>query len=35
VQAALSSDVRRVLAIDDPMNDELSAAATVRSGFLK
>jgi ectoine hydroxylase-related dioxygenase (phytanoyl-CoA dioxygenase family) len=35
VQAALSPDVRRILALDDPMNDELSAAVTVRSGFLK
>jgi len=35
VQAALSSDARRILALDDPMNDELSADVTVRSGFLK
>jgi ectoine hydroxylase-related dioxygenase (phytanoyl-CoA dioxygenase family) len=35
VQAALSPDVRRILALDDPMNDELSATVTVRSGFLK
>jgi ectoine hydroxylase-related dioxygenase (phytanoyl-CoA dioxygenase family) len=35
VQAALSPDVRRILALDDPMNDELSAVVTVRSGFLK
>lgn len=35
VQAALSPDARRILALDDPMNDELSAAVTVRSGFLK
>jgi Phytanoyl-CoA dioxygenase (PhyH) len=35
VQAALSPDMRRILALDDPMNDELSAAVTVRSGFLK
>ena len=35
VQAALSPDVRGILALDDPMNDELSAAVTVRSGFLK
>lgn len=35
VQAALSPDVREILALDDPMNDELSAAVTVRSGFLK
>jgi len=35
VQAALSPDARRILALDDPMNDELSAAVPVRSGFLK
>ena len=35
VQAALSPDARRILALDDPLNDELSAAVTVRSGFLK
>lgn len=35
VQASLSPDVREILALDDPMNDELSAAVTVRSGFLK
>jgi len=35
VQAALSLDMRQILALDDPMNDELSAAVTVRSGFLK
>jgi hypothetical protein len=35
VQAALSPDMRQILALDDPMNDELSAAVTVRSGFLK
>lgn len=35
VQAALSPEARRILALDDPLNDELSAAVTVRSGFLK
>ena len=35
VQAALTPDLRAILALDDPLNDELSAAVTVRSGFLK
>ena len=35
VQAALPPDVRDILALDDPLNDELSANVTVRSGFLK
>jgi ectoine hydroxylase-related dioxygenase (phytanoyl-CoA dioxygenase family) len=35
VQNALSADLRRILALDDPLNDELSAAVTVRSGFMK
>ncbi len=35
VQASLSPDLRDILALDDPMNDELSANVTVRSGFLK
>jgi ectoine hydroxylase-related dioxygenase (phytanoyl-CoA dioxygenase family) len=35
VQAGLSGDVRKMLALDDPLNDELSAVAGVRSGFLK
>jgi ectoine hydroxylase-related dioxygenase (phytanoyl-CoA dioxygenase family) len=35
VQAALGSDLRTLLALDDPMNDALSSAVTVRSGFLK
>lgn len=35
VQAALAPDVRRVLALDDPLNDEISASVTVRSGFMK
>ena len=35
VQAALAPDVRSMLALDDPMNDELSADVAVRSGFMK
>ena len=35
VQARLSPDVRDILALDDPLNDELSANVTVRSGFMK
>lgn len=35
VQAGLTPEVREILALDDPLNDELSAAVTVRSGFLK
>jgi ectoine hydroxylase-related dioxygenase (phytanoyl-CoA dioxygenase family) len=35
VQASLPSDVRRILALDDPLNDELASKAIVRSGFLK
>ncbi len=35
VQARLSPTVRRLLAIDDPVNDQLAKQATVRSGFLK
>jgi ectoine hydroxylase-related dioxygenase (phytanoyl-CoA dioxygenase family) len=35
VQAAVTGEVRRILALDDPLNDELSAAVTVRSGFMK
>jgi ectoine hydroxylase-related dioxygenase (phytanoyl-CoA dioxygenase family) len=35
VQAALGPDLRALLALDDPLNDELSAAPAVRSGFLK
>ena len=34
-QIALDTDMRRLLALDDPRNDELSATVTVRSGFLK
>jgi ectoine hydroxylase-related dioxygenase (phytanoyl-CoA dioxygenase family) len=35
VQAALSPDLRELLALDDPLNDELSATVTVKSGFMK
>ena len=35
VQAALTPELRSLLALDDPLNDELSTAVTVRSGFLK
>jgi hypothetical protein len=35
VQAALTPELRDLLAIDDPLNDELSASVTVRSGFMK
>jgi hypothetical protein len=35
VQQALSPQLRRLLALDDPLNDQLSAAVAVRSGFLK
>jgi ectoine hydroxylase-related dioxygenase (phytanoyl-CoA dioxygenase family) len=35
VQAGLTPELRALLAIDDPLNDELSANVTVRSGFLK
>lgn len=35
VQAALGPALRALLALDDPLNDELSSAVAVRSGFLK
>ena len=35
VQATLSAELRDILALDDPLNDELSANVPVRSGFLK
>jgi ectoine hydroxylase-related dioxygenase (phytanoyl-CoA dioxygenase family) len=35
VQAALSPDLRQLLALDDPVNDELSATVTLKSGFMK
>lgn len=34
-QASLSPALRRLLALDDPLNDHLSADVKVRSGFLK
>jgi ectoine hydroxylase-related dioxygenase (phytanoyl-CoA dioxygenase family) len=35
VQAKLSPELRNLLALDDPMNDELSSLGSNRSGFLK
>jgi len=35
VQAGLTPELRALLAIDDPLNDELSANVAVRSGFMK
>jgi len=35
VQAALSPKLRALLALYDPLNDQLSANVTVRSGFMK
>jgi ectoine hydroxylase-related dioxygenase (phytanoyl-CoA dioxygenase family) len=35
VQAGLSAELRHLLALDDPLNDRLSASAAPRSGFLK
>ncbi len=34
-QAALSADLRRLLALDDELNDALSSAGSGRSGFMK
>jgi ectoine hydroxylase-related dioxygenase (phytanoyl-CoA dioxygenase family) len=34
-QAALSPELRKILALDDPLNDELSSKTTRQSGFLK
>ena len=34
-QADLSPALRRILALDDPFNDEISAAGSGRSGFMK
>ena len=34
-QARLSAELRRVLALDDPMNDELCASGVQLSGFMK
>jgi ectoine hydroxylase-related dioxygenase (phytanoyl-CoA dioxygenase family) len=35
VQAELSPELRQLLALDDPLNDELSSTVTVKSGILK
>lgn len=35
VQRTLSPELRRVLALDDPLNDRLCKGDYVRSGFLK
>ena len=35
VQAALSPELRRILALDDPLNDEVTLNCQQRSGFLK
>jgi ectoine hydroxylase-related dioxygenase (phytanoyl-CoA dioxygenase family) len=35
VQNSLAPEVRAILALDDPLNDELSSQTVVRSGFLK
>ena len=35
VQAALSPEARRILALDDSLNDELSATRSGKSGFMK
>jgi hypothetical protein len=35
VQRSLPPGLRELLALDDPVNDRLSAAAAVRGGFLK
>jgi hypothetical protein len=35
VQRRLSSELRWLLALDDPENDRLARTAHVRSGFLK
>jgi hypothetical protein len=34
VQCRLAPEVRQLLALDDPMNDELSSQFSGRSGFL-
>jgi ectoine hydroxylase-related dioxygenase (phytanoyl-CoA dioxygenase family) len=35
VQSYLSPEARRILALDDPLNDELSATGSGKSGFMK
>jgi hypothetical protein len=34
VQAALTPELRHLLALDDPLNDELAKSNVPRSGFL-
>ena len=34
VQDSLSPELRELLALDDPLNDTLSANVSIRSGFL-
>jgi hypothetical protein len=34
-QSALSENLRKILAIDDPLNDELSSVGSGQSGFMK
>jgi ectoine hydroxylase-related dioxygenase (phytanoyl-CoA dioxygenase family) len=34
-QSALSEKLRKILAIDDPLNDELSSVGSGQSGFMK
>ena len=35
VQSSLTPELRTLLALDDPLNDEVSSAPVVRSGFMK
>ncbi len=35
IQKTLSAEIRELLALDDPLNDELSSQPRVTSGFLK
>ena len=35
LQATFSSELRKMLALDDPRNDEMSSEVAVRSGFMK
>jgi hypothetical protein len=35
VQARLSAEARRILGLDDPLNDELSSTGSGKSGFMK
>ena len=35
LQQSLPEDLRRLLALDDPLNDELSTEVTTRSGFMR